>query len=198
MRASKKISRHCEGANSTARSSDRPVPILSGSNPLAMGGIFRGLLRLDPTLKAGLSSLAMTVIFLVLLPSCSKDEPLDTTPKITLKEVKPDTIAQFIDSINLVIEYEDGDGDIGYWNPDSLALSVHDQRLEHPDYFYVRPLTPDSNALAIKGTIRIAIRNTFLLGNGNSETTRYDIKLKDRAEHWSNVVTTPEIVIVRN
>jgi len=139
----------------------------------------------------------MALLFAI-ISSCSDDEPLlDTTPKITLKEITPTTVVQFTDSISLVIEYEDGDGDVGFWNPDSLALTVHDLRLANPDYFYVRPLTPDSNALAITGTIRIAIRNTFLLGNGDSETTRYEIKLKDRAGHWSNVVTTPEVVITR-
>ncbi|MDZ4845208.1 MAG: hypothetical protein SH857_06625 [Chitinophagales bacterium] len=139
----------------------------------------------------------MALLFTI-ISSCSDDEPLlDTTPKITLKEITPTTVVQFTDSISLVIEYEDGDGDVGFWNPDSLALTVHDLRLANPDYFYVRPLTPDSNALAITGTIRIAIRNTFLLGNGDSETTRYEIKLKDRAGHWSNVVTTPEVVITR-
>lgn len=182
---------HCEGAHGNARCSER-------SNPFAEVALWRGLLRTDSAGRAWLSVLAMTVFFLALLPSCSKDEPLlDTTPRITLLEVSPDTVVQFIDSIKLVIEYEDGDGDVGYWNPDSLALSVHDQRLATADYFYVRPLTPDSNELAIRGTIRIAIRNTFLLGNGNSESTQYEIKLKDRADHWSNVVTTPEIVIVR-
>ena len=145
------------------------------------------------------SAVFVFCIFLtLLLSSCTKDEPLlDIVPKITLKEVTPTTVVQFTDSINFVIEYEDGDGDIGFWNPDSLALSVLDQRLVSPDYFYVRPLTPDSNALAITGTIRIAIRNTFLLGNGDSETTRYELKLKDRAGHWSNAVTTPEVVITR-
>lgn len=141
---------------------------------------------------------AFCIFLTLLLSSCTKDEPLlDIVPKITLKEVTPTTVVQFTDSINFVIEYEDGDGDIGFWNPDSLALSVLDQRLASPDYFYVRPLTPDSNALAITGTIRIAIRNTFLLGNGDSETTRYELKLKDRAGHWSNTVTTPEVVITR-
>ena len=141
---------------------------------------------------------AIIILFLFTIISCSDDElPLDTIPKITLKEISPTTVVQFTDSINLVIEYGDGDGDIGYWNPDSLALSVHDLRLVNPDYFYVRPLTPDSNSIAITGNIRIGIRNTYLLGNGDSETTRYEIKLKDRAGNWSNTVTTPEVTITR-
>ena len=140
----------------------------------------------------------IAILFIFFFSSCSDDEPLlSITPKIVLKEVTPTTVVQFTDSINMVIEYEDGDGDVGYWNPDSLALTVHDLRLANPDYFYVRPLTPDSNSLAITGSIRIAIRNTFLLGNGDSETTRYEIKLKDRAGHWSNTVTTPEVTITR-
>lgn len=129
---------------------------------------------------------------------CSDEEsPLDIIPEIRLKEIAPTTVVQFRDSIRIVIEYEDGDGDVGYWNSDSLALSVHDLRLASPDYYYVRPLTPAGNSLAITGTIRIVIRSTFLLGNGNSEKTRYEIKLKDRAGHWSNTVATPEVTITR-
>ncbi len=143
------------------------------------------------------AGIAMLCLFF--LSSCSEDEEplLDVIPKITLKSVEPDTVVQFVDSIRMVIEYEDGDGDIGYWNADSLPLAVHDLRLVNPDYFYVRPLTPDSNSLAITGTIGITIRNTFLLGNGSSETTRFEIKLKDRAGHWSNTLTTPEVTIVK-
>ncbi len=151
-----------------------------------------------PWERGGVRRFLGVALLFLFLNSCSDDAPLlDPTPKITLKEIAPTTIVQFTDSISMVIEYEDGDGDVGYWSPDSLPLTVHDLRLANPDYFYVRPLTPDSNALAITGTIHIAIRNTFLLGNGDSETTRYEIKLKDRAGHWSNVVTTPEVTITR-
>lgn len=141
---------------------------------------------------------AVVAVLCFAFSSCSEDDrSLDPVPKITLKEIAPATVVQFTDSINIIIEYEDGDGDVGYWNPDSLALSVHDLRLANPDFFYVRPLAPDSNAISISGTIRISIRNTFLLGNGNEETTNYEIKLKDRAGHWSNPVTTPEVTIMR-
>ncbi len=148
--------------------------------------------------RDGLRLSAGVAVLCFAFSSCSRDDQsLDPVPKITLKEIAPTTVVQFTDSIKIVIEYEDGDGDVGYWNPDSLALSVHDLRLANADFFYVRPLAPDSNVISISGTIRIGIRNTFLLGNGNKETTNYEIKLKDRAGHWSNAVITPEVAIRR-
>lgn len=137
--------------------------------------------------------------YVCVLSACSENNTSlpDIVPQITLQSFEPDTVVQFVDSIKIVIAYEDGDGDIGYWNADSLPLAVHDLRLMRPDYFYVRPLTPDSQALSISGTIDITIRNTFLLGNGSYETTRFEIKLKDRAGHWSNTVVTPQVLIIR-
>lgn len=144
------------------------------------------------------SRLLIIHIFCFLLISCENDQPLlDPVPKITLIEVAPLTLVQFTDSLGILIWYEDGDGDLGYANPDSFSLSVLDTRLSQPDYYYVPPLTPDQIPLPIQGETRIVIRNTFLLGNGETETTRYHIKIKDRAGNWSNTVITPAITITK-
>lgn len=144
----------------------------------------------------GWETIFLLGILLVLMNACEEDAwPLEVVPKITLQEIAPTTVKQFEDSIRIVVAYEDGDGDIGFFNPDSLSLSVQDTRLENPDYYYVPPLTPHGDSLSIKGTLKVVIRNTFLLGNGGNETTRYEIRLKDRQGHWSNTALTPVITI---
>lgn len=116
-------------------------------------------------------------------------------PEITLIEMSPDTVTQFTDSIDIVLEYKDGDGDLGFPDADSLSLYVKDDRLPDADLYFIRPLAPLDANVAIQGIIEIKLKNTFLLGNGADEFTRFTIKIKDRAGHWSNEVYSQQLVI---
>ncbi len=136
-------------------------------------------------------------ISILFFSACSKDEttfPIE--PEITLLSAGPTTITEFEDSIQIVIQYRDGDGDIGFENPDSFSLFVQDARLPDPDNYFVRPLSPIGSNVSIEGTLEINIRNTFLLGSGGQETTYYTIVLRDRAGHYSNILQTPDITII--
>ena len=135
--------------------------------------------------------------FLITLSCCKKeDEPvLDPVPAITLASIAPTTVKQFEDSILLLIEYEDGDGDLGFVHRDSLALQIKDKRLTEPDFYYVPALAPVESEISIQGIIEVVIPNTFLLGSGGIETTDYTLKMKDRSGNWSNTVVSPEITV---
>jgi len=61
----------------------------------------------------------------------------------------------------------------------------------------VPPLAPVDSKIRIKGQLVMKLRNVFLLGSGNIETTSFTIKIKDRAGNVSNPVKTPEITINR-
>jgi len=129
--------------------------------------------------------------------SCKKDDdgPVDDGPIIRLVEVSPQTVKQFTDSIIFQMEYEDPNGDVGFENADSMSLKIQDSRLTEGDWFYVPPMAPLHVQIHIKGTLKIVYRNTFLLGNGGNESVTYTLRLKDRAGHWSNTLTTPAILI---
>ena len=117
-------------------------------------------------------------------------------PYISIKRITPIEVQEFNESILLEIAYEDGNGDLGFHDPDALSLSVQDSRLETPDYYHIPPLAPDGEEIYIKGTFNIYLNTTFLIGVGSSEKLRYTVRIKDRAENWSNTVTSEEITVV--
>ena len=130
------------------------------------------------------------------LNGCKKKE-LSKTPSIKLIGVSNTSIQQFKDSLDIIFEYTDNDGDIGNDNPDDNYIQVKDRRLSTPDFYFIKPLAPPGSSIKIKGEITLHIKNAFLLGNGSQEITQFDIKLRDRAGNWSNTISTPEILITQ-
>lgn len=129
--------------------------------------------------------------------SCSKDSSVSSVPVIKFLDVNSTTIKEFKDSLVIRFEYTDADGDIGEDNPDKNDLFIKDRRLANADYYFVKPLSPPGSEIKIKGIISVQIKNTFLLGTGNSELTQFDIKLRDKAGNWSNSINTPNIKITK-
>jgi hypothetical protein len=94
------------------------------------------------------------------------------------------------------LKYKDGDGDLGDVSADTLSIYVRDSRLSKADYYHLFPLSPISNKLSIDGLLNMKMKNIFLLSTSPSETTKFEIKLKDRAKNWSNTIFTPNIEII--
>jgi hypothetical protein len=74
---------------------------------------------------------------------------------------------------------------------------VQDERLQKTDTYYIPPLAPTDAKIRIKGQLTMNLRNVFLLGTGNIETTSFTLRIKDRAGNFSNPIKTPEITITR-
>ena len=136
---------------------------------------------------------------MLLWSGCKKEFPdgFDEIPEIRLVTVEPTTIQQFQDSIIITLEYKDGNGDLGFEHPDSLSLRVQDARLTKPDWYFVKPLAPVGSDVPIQGNLTFRLSGTFILGNGNQESTTFTIDLKDRNNNWSNQVVTPTIKITK-
>jgi hypothetical protein len=120
---------------------------------------------------------------------------LDREPKIKILSVAPTTIQEFDESVIVTLQYEDGDGNLGFEHPDSNALRVWDDRLQNPDFYFVPPLSPVGEEISIRGALEIRLNGTFIIGTGTEESTRFAISIKDRDGNWSNEVTTPIITI---
>jgi hypothetical protein len=134
------------------------------------------------------------------LGSCSETTVLPVTsgpPIIQYVDIQPREITEFADSIIIRISYEDPNGDIGYDNPNIGSLAIQDLRLEAPDWYHVQMLAPQGQELSIAGELQLKIKNSFLLGTGETETTSYQLTLVDRAGNESNVVITDPITIKR-
>ncbi len=149
-----------------------------------------------------MKNLILSIAFVVLpvfLHSCKETTNLtgNPVPRIALVKIEPTLVKQFADSLKITISYEDGDGDLGFVNADINSLEVQDERLTKPDNYYVPPLAPVDAKIRIKGELVMKLRNVFLLGSGNIETTSFTIRLKDRAGNVSNPIITPEITITR-
>jgi hypothetical protein len=99
--------------------------------------------------------------------------------------------------LSIRISYKDGDGDIGFEDPEQYALYVRDIRLEAFDGFYVGPLAPPDAEVPIQGELNIEFPSLFLFGNGAVEQTRFEIKMIDRAGNESNVIETEFVAITR-
>lgn len=148
-----------------------------------------------------MKQLFFPLMLLFVIGSCSKEtkfvQVFPPEPVISLKSISPMKMQEFSDSLIVVIEYQDGDGNIGFTHPDSNALEVQDVRLARPDYYFVPPLAPLNSSISIEGQLTFKIRGAFILGSGDTEKTSFTIRLKDRSGTWSNTITTPEVSINR-
>ena len=152
-------------------------------------------------------SLLLIITTVVILSNCKKADPpdlpvftitLSDTPSITLNNVTPIIVTQFEDEITFTISYEDGNGDLGHENADSMTIWLIDNRNtdELIQKFHLAPITPAGQEIAVRGVLNINLDHTAILDNNNTqETTTYTIKIKDRAGNWSNEVTSGTITI---
>ncbi len=150
-----------------------------------------------------MSKLKISLILMILgvmVFSCKKDEnllPLPIAPAIKILEISNDTIVEFKEQLKLKLEYEDGDGDLGNKDTDINSLFIKDSRLEFADEYYIAPLAPEGAQISIKGALNITLSSAFVLGNGSSEKTYFEIWMVDRIGHKSNVVRTKDIIILK-
>ena len=139
----------------------------------------------------------LTLIAILVLFSCKKDEPYSTTPEIEFISLTPSSTDEFSNNITLKISYKDGDGDIGYVDPDIYSLFIKDARLPRADEYHVQPLTPPDQPIQIEGELSINLAGLFVLGSDSTETTRFTVKLRDRAGNWSNEVVSTNITVTK-
>ena len=151
-------------------------------------------------------------LFLIVgMTSCTKESTtvldnnmpnpvISETPEITLESISSAQLVAYTDSLVFVVEYTDGNGDLGDTDPDIMSIKLTDTRDSDNLIFgyHLSPRAPVDSEIAITGTISIVLQNTILLDDDNNEeTTTFKIKLKDRAGNWSNEVETEMITIIR-
>lgn len=146
---------------------------------------------------------------------CFPKEQFPVEPKITMKSLE-----QFGDSASLTISFTDGDGDIGLepfaLQPpyDTGSTYYHNMFLEYekrqggewvrpnlaiPFYYRIPNITPTGQNKVLEGDIAVALKpwpvEPAPPGTPN-DTIRFTVQIVDRALHSSNVVISPEAVIV--
>lgn len=146
----------------------------------------------------------------VSMTSCVKEKSFPVEPIIEFKEY----VKYGLDSANCIITFKDGDGDIGVLAGDTIPdlkmkyLYQGSDGVFHPYdgimgtssfdtlfYTYLVPnITPDGQYKALDGEILIKLRSHPLY-NPLHHVVKFEVTLKDRAGHSSNMVTTNEINI---
>ena len=137
--------------------------------------------------------------FVFFLTSCKKDDgsttSLSSDPVIGFVDLSPLEVQNFNNSVTLTISYKDNNGDIGFEDPDVYALWVKDSRLDSADWYHIPPLAPLGKNIIIDGKLEIVLNSMFILGNGDEEDVSLSVKIRDRANHWSNIIYTPAVKV---
>lgn len=156
------------------------------------------------------SILFCSLLFGVSITSCVKEKNFPIEPKIEFKEY----IKYNLDSADCIIKFKDGDGDIGVLEGDTVPdlkmkyLFKDTDGQFHPadaspgtsqfdTLFYpyrVPDLMPEGQYKALDGEIKIKLRVPPLY-NPLHTVVKFEIRLKDRAGHLSNIVSTDDIHI---
>lgn len=166
-------------------------------------------------MKAFVKILIIPTIVLLNGLSCQK---IESIPEIPLISFKSFILKDTIDALGnegkigeLTFDFEDGDGDIGLTQPDSLSadstnfnlfftmfdkidgefIEVPENDLEAPLNYRIPYIVKEGQNKALKGEIQI----DFIYLLFEYDTFKYSFFIVDRALHKSNVETTPEIVL---
>lgn len=176
------------------------------------------LILLDIESKTGLFRLDVMVRWIFYFCSlilfalaCNKVDPISPVPTLEFVSLSKDTIIQgrqVNDSLTITLNFEDGDGDIGF-DDNAANIFIRDSR----DNFvkeYASPVIPISGAAnGVSGEIRILITTLFnvccIYDTGQDPCTpgtnqkfnelTYTIYIVDRAGNQSNEVTTSNIFL---
>jgi hypothetical protein len=154
----------------------------------------------------------LTVVCFAVFSSCVKEKKFPPQPIIEFK----DYISHGLDSADCIINFKDGDGDIGILRDDSITPDDYKMKYLYKDvdgvfkpfdaidsttvmdtlfYTYRVPnLTPDGQYKALDGEIKAKLRAAPIYFPGHHDI-KFEITLKDRAGHLSNMVTTNVIHI---
>jgi hypothetical protein len=144
---------------------------------------------------------------------CDDDPVFPPEPQIEFVDIQPRIVKSLRDSIVVTFRFQDGDGDLGALMQGEENLFLIDNRYNQgliseeqaTNPFSVMNLTPDARNPSIQGTISVTIPLTAKITPNPNETTKFQIKLYDRAGNLAtplngdpdNVVFTDEITIIQ-
>ena len=152
-------------------------------------------------------------ILLTLILSCQKVEKISEIPYIEFKSFElrdtVDILGNKIKIGELIFKFEDGDGDIGSEQPDTLFstdpgynlfftlfekidgefIKVDEEDLETPLDYRIPYIENVGQNKTLRGEIKVEFYYLLML----YDTIKYEFFILDRAENQSNIETTREI-----
>ncbi len=159
------------------------------------------------------------VIIIVLSGSCKKIHQLPPEPYIEFRNFAVfdtiDILGNNCKGGRLKFYFEDGDGNLGLESPEETGLDttnlfftlyrktngvmteVPENDLMEPSSYRIPYMTREGQNKILKGTISVTFIYLFYQPK-NNDTIMYEFYLKDRAENFSNTVSTTEIPLSFN
>ncbi len=130
--------------------------------------------------------------------SCITPQEFPPEPFLKNAQVSDTLIEAGVDSLVISFEFQDGDGDLGNKKNDTLFnIFLIDNRTGF-EYPYQMPVLGNRDQ-AITGTVWVTI-DPFNINcrpfNDGRDTLRYQIYVVDRAENKSNIIFTPEVILI--
>jgi hypothetical protein len=147
-------------------------------------------------------------IIILTIAGCYKTPSYPIEPVITFGGFEKDNdIYTLGDSGWLYIKFTDGDGDLGKANNADSTSKIYIENLKYAalyDSTYVIPQIPQKGtSIAIDGQIGIKLTSllqpaSYQLIIATQDTFSYKIYITDRANHKSNIITTPAIIVKKS
>ena len=130
--------------------------------------------------------------------ACITPQEFPPEPFLDNAQVSDTLITAGLDSLVVSFDFQDGDGDLGNKKNDTLFnIFLVDNRTGF-EYPYQMPVLGKRDQ-AIKGTVWVTI-DAFNVNcrpfNDGRDTFRYQIYVIDRAGHKSNIIFTPEVILI--
>jgi hypothetical protein len=176
-----------------------------------------------PSIIAGMNHLRYFFLFAVIgfcLSSCVKKANYSDIPYITYNSFSPFCSGSTTDSAYLRVNFQDGDGDIGYDAQDASApfdfyvmelvnyngtyvgypyLQLHDSLIFS---YHIPYITPTGKDKSLNGIIQINLESNLqnsipptTIPGYNFHNVEFQVWIFDRAGNKSNVITTPPLTL---
>lgn len=157
-----------------------------------------------------IAKIMLLINLAIYLFSCNPNETADAIPFISIKQISKTSMIQGDlnqDSLWLIINFEDGDGDLGFGSLDSKQdLFLTDLRTGNLHDAYKLPDLPPSNGSLQKGSISLLVYTSCCLFPNNippcsappqfpRDSLQLELYLLDRNFNKSNVLVIEEIVL---
>lgn len=143
--------------------------------------------------------------------SCYKTPEFPIEPTLEFDTINVSNPYQALTAGSMFLKFTDGDGDLGLLSTDDVvnvnSIFIKTVKYNKEDTSNIPFIPKRGTSDAISGTIEIKLGGTLsglideadlLLLQKPLDTLVFDIYIRDRAGHNSNVVTTPPLVIKTN
>lgn len=136
---------------------------------------------------------------------CDKAPIYSNVPSIEFNSFSKDTVQQQTGVITFIVDFTDGDGDLGTDSTGVNNMIIIDNRRGDTLFYQIPPIPKQGVADAISGSVEVDIAQICCINPdlpiacspiaNTYQPVTYRIRIKDNAGNWSNEITTTALKI---